>query len=383
MAFAPAPRIGGWIRSSPRAIPTAAPSAGRPSARRKSTRAARPRRCGRHSGTRLERAGPVSAPPVTGATGSGRAGHATDLRADGLGVFGPAGLPAELRQEASRCQRHGRQGERTGRARMTAVPEHGDELWRRAIHSGCAAAGGSTGRAPSAGARAPHSGWSSGSSVAIVIPDGISIGPVSRSKVTGARVKRAMMERCARRVDSRAQVSARPASPSRTCFGLVRMFQQVDQVPPQRREEVGHRRDVNEGHVEADARRRFAGWGISPGAHDAIEQRVLVDTGIVSMLQPELRAGPRCRPGPCAHRPCRSWRRGPSHRDARRPPNRPAGRTPRRASRSALLPLRPDRPRRPTRPGGPDACSARRDPPRPPRPARRRRKRRPASTLRR
>ena len=68
-------------------------------------------------------------------------------------------------------------------------------------------------------------------------------------------------------------------------------------MPPQRREEVGHRRDVNEGHVEADARRRFAGWGISPGAHDAIEQRVLVDT-IVSMLQPDSELGHDVGQGP-------------------------------------------------------------------------------------
>ncbi len=49
----------------------------------------------------------------------------------------------------------------------------------------------------------------SGSRVATVMPDGTSSGPCSRSKVTGASVKRAMMERCAMRVDSRAQVSAR------------------------------------------------------------------------------------------------------------------------------------------------------------------------------
>lgn len=49
-----------------------------------------------------------------------------------------------------------------------------------------------------------------------LIPEGISSGPCSRSRVTGARVKRAVIERCAIRVDSSAQVSARPTSPRRT-----------------------------------------------------------------------------------------------------------------------------------------------------------------------
>ena len=56
----------------------------------------------------------------------------------------------------------------------------------------------------------------SGSRVATVMPAGTSSGPSSRSMENEASVKRAIMERCAIRVDSSAQVSARPVSPRRT-----------------------------------------------------------------------------------------------------------------------------------------------------------------------
>ena len=132
----------------------------------------------------------------------------------------------------------------------------------------------------------------SGSRVATVMPEGISSGPSSRSMVNGARVKRAMMERCAIRVDSSAQVSARPVLPSRTCSASSGCSMQIDEMPAQRGEQVGHGRNVDERDVEADPRRRLLRFRVGPRVDDPIEECVpAVAVGPVltrpSSLQPE------------------------------------------------------------------------------------------------
>ena len=134
----------------------------------------------------------------------------------------------------------------------------------------------------------------SGSRVATVMPDGTSSGPSSRSTVNGASVKRAMMERCAIRVDSSAQVSARAGLAEAHLFGFVGVLHEIDEVPAQRGKQVGHGRHVNEGDVEADARRCLLGARRRPRRRRpgrracARERRPLaVVLARPSLLQPE------------------------------------------------------------------------------------------------
>ena len=49
---------------------------------------------------------------------------------------------------------------------------------------------------------------------------------------------------------------------------------QIDQVPSQRGEQVGHGRHVDEGDVEADPRRRLRRFRIGPGVDDPVEECV-------------------------------------------------------------------------------------------------------------
>ena len=133
-------------------------------------------------------------------------------------------------------------------------------------------------------------------------------------------------------------------------FGFVGVLHEIDQMPAQRGEQVGHRRHVDEGDVEADPRGRLLRFRIGPGVDDPIEQRVLAWPSFSprprgpSLLQPEPELGRDLGQRGALLGLVGRRLRGPWRRGARRTPNRRAGRRLGSGSRSALPRLRPGPP---------------------------------------
>ena len=153
---------------------------------------------------------PRSSPPIAGEARCGRTGDAAYLRPHRIRVLPSKPAPTGTGQELLARSASWRRGRRGGPGRNGHRGRRRSPARVRPARSGCASAGGSTAPRPSWSSPGAALVFVSGSKVATVMPAGICSGPSSGSSSIGASVKRAMMERCAMRVDSSAHVSASP-----------------------------------------------------------------------------------------------------------------------------------------------------------------------------